>query len=747
MGIWSPGPGATSGGDTFTGDATGETADGLAGNDTLNGNDGADTLTGGAGLDHLFGGEGDDILHVGAADFEGGETLSGGNGTDTIVVDGGSTNLNLDFAIVSSIERVTFSGIGPNSFVTFDAAQIGPGISSTLLITGSATGDLFQITMAAPGTLTLAGFTFSNWGGSDTVRIFGSGSADTITGSSQTNYIYGGGGGDTINAGAAGGVAAGEAGDDVLNGGAGNDVMIGGFGADNMHGAGGDDQFNFGEGEIQSGDIVDGGTQGSFGDSIYVYGDSSFQEFDLRLITISGIETIYFGSSTGNVSIELDASQLSGFASNLAIWGSTSVDGLTVFNNGATANYSVAGWQFFSWDPSELLGLVGTNAANTIVGSSVSDSFVGLDGNDVFTGGAGNDIVYGGGGRDQANYAVSSIGVTFTRAVDGSWTFAAGGSEGTDTVYSTEILHFSDRDVHLDAAENAFNGNGTSDILFRRADGLMATWEVTGTTINGATFLATAPGPTWALIGTGDIDGDGREDILWQRNDGLVYAWLMNGTISSAQAIAGIGAGWTYLGAGDFNGDSYDDLAWQRSDGLVYLWNMQTGAISSAAAVTGLPAVWEMQGIGDFNSDGRDDFLWRRSDTGETVIWIMNGSAIQVSGATTVQAGLEWEVAGVGDVNADGRDDIIMHRTTDGQVRVWFMDSGTVTSNHVVGSANPANWELVTVGDYNGDGRDDLLWQRADGVVFTWLLNAAGNIASSGTLSGLDASWDVIPGG
>ena len=62
MGVWTPGPGGTSGNDTFTGDGTNETADGLAGNDTLNGGDGDDTLIGGLGDDIVNGGIGNDRL-------------------------------------------------------------------------------------------------------------------------------------------------------------------------------------------------------------------------------------------------------------------------------------------------------------------------------------------------------------------------------------------------------------------------------------------------------------------------------------------------------------------------------------------------------------------------------------------------------------------------------------------------------------------------------------------------------------
>jgi Ca2+-binding RTX toxin-like protein len=109
MGVWTPGPGATAGNDTFAGDASTDFVNGDAGNDTLNGGDsndvlfggvgsdtlngdaGNDILDGGPGIDHVFGGAGDDIL-VAAATATGGyafgETYSGGDGVDTIRMSG-----------------------------------------------------------------------------------------------------------------------------------------------------------------------------------------------------------------------------------------------------------------------------------------------------------------------------------------------------------------------------------------------------------------------------------------------------------------------------------------------------------------------------------------------------------------------------------------------------------------------------------------------------------------------------------
>jgi Ca2+-binding RTX toxin-like protein len=68
MGVWTPGPGATGGNDTYEGDGTNEIVDGLGGNDTLTGGAGSDTFVyaAGAGNDTIID---FDAWDVGGQDF------------------------------------------------------------------------------------------------------------------------------------------------------------------------------------------------------------------------------------------------------------------------------------------------------------------------------------------------------------------------------------------------------------------------------------------------------------------------------------------------------------------------------------------------------------------------------------------------------------------------------------------------------------------------------------------------------
>ena len=86
--------------------------------------------------------------------------------------------------------------------------------------------------------------------------------------------------------------------------------------------------------------------------------------------------------------------------------------------------------------------------------------------------------------------------------------------------------------------QRRFNAGGSSpNILWQNADGSVAIWEMSGTTLAGGAVVAN-PGPSWQTIGTGDFNGDGHSDILLQSNDGRVAIWETNGTSVTSSAVA-----------------------------------------------------------------------------------------------------------------------------------------------------------------------------------------------------------------
>jgi hypothetical protein len=118
--------------------------------------------------------------------------------------------------------------------------------------------------------------------------------------------------------------------------------------------------------------------------------------------------------------------------------------------------------------------------------------------------------------------------------------------------------------------------------------------------IGGGT-LATNPGPSWQVIGTGDFYGNGYSDILWQNTDGQAAIWEMNGTSVIGGGLVGANPGpsWQVIGTGDFNGDGKSDILQNSSSGQVAIWEMdgrpRSAAVSSAipgrAGMLSVPAI------------------------------------------------------------------------------------------------------------------------------------------------------------
>ncbi|RZJ01632.1 MAG: heme peroxidase [Brevundimonas sp.] len=96
-------------------------------------------------------------------------------------------------------------------------------------------------------------------------------------------------------------------------------------------------------------------------------------------------------------------------------------------------------------------------------GNAGDDDLDGAGGNDVITGGAGNDLVTGSGGTDTAVFTGPVDNYSFALAGGALVVSDTVGSDGVDTVLSTETLRFGARNLGLLQGSNAANTlNGTN---------------------------------------------------------------------------------------------------------------------------------------------------------------------------------------------------------------------------------------------------------------------------------------------
>ncbi|MGH8003017.1 MAG: FG-GAP repeat domain-containing protein, partial [Brasilonema sp.] len=93
--------------------------------------------------------------------------------------------------------------------------------------------------------------------------------------------------------------------------------------------------------------------------------------------------------------------------------------------------------------------------------------------------------------------------------------------------------------------------------------------------------------------------------------------------------------------------------------------------------------------VADFNGDGKTDRFWRNSQTGETAVWLMDGTKPTAELLPT-KVDSSWDFA-YADFNRDGKTDIFWHNKTTGENAIWLMD-GTKVSSEVALEKVDSSW-------------------------------------------------------
>jgi Ca2+-binding RTX toxin-like protein len=310
--------------------------------------------------------------------------------------------------------------------------------------------------------------------------------ADFSGGSAGETYV-GTAGPDTI---------AGNGGGDTLRGGDGNDIISGGAGWDSVYGEGGDDTLAVADGDIQPGDLFDGGADS---DTLSYTGTLGIQ---LHNATITGVERLVSGSSA---TIGLSIAQLQSFSY---------VDAIVRLTNGGAvslANTSLQVGTLYLSDAGNSIDL-GTMAspramtvqggagADTILGGSENDALYGGHGNDVLDGSAGDDLMYGGSGDD--TFLVTSAGDQVYEYTSNGYNDRVNTTLPSYTLAEgVEALYF------VGSGDFVGNGNGLSN------------------TIAGGTGNDTLAGGA----GRDSLSGGDGDDVLVLTEDGSVVGATFNG--------------------------------------------------------------------------------------------------------------------------------------------------------------------------------------------------------------------------
>ncbi len=462
---------------------------GNAAANAITGNDGVNWITGGAGLDTLSGGDGADVFVVTKGDSGIGESIDGGAGEDRLHVVFPATGdyiedrtpVDMTGVDFTSIEGISFQStlIGQPS-VLIAAEEIGHGIASDLKIDGSYPYQAeVHIRATDLASLDISAFqimdpSWGGYGGRATIKVKGDDDGIVINAAVASPFI-------TVK-------LRGGNGNDVLTGGAGYDLLVNDGGRDELHGGASDDTFT-----NETADMIDGYetpvTYGFVAGEIIDGGDgrdtialSAFNQhnFDLRDVSINSIEQLYFMNYNFDpIHVWFHADQVgTGLANDLTIWGdsnpfappSASVN--LHFDMGSVTEFSLGGFSFGRWSPSDTIFVDGDGDDETITGSAGRDILSGNGGNDILNGGEGDDILNGGSGNDilngdggvnTASYAGADSAVTVDLAFSEQDTLGA----GVDTLTGISNLIGSSFNDTLsgDDNNNSIDGGEGDDII------------------------------------------------------------------------------------------------------------------------------------------------------------------------------------------------------------------------------------------------------------------------------------------
>jgi hypothetical protein len=340
------------------------------------------------------------------------------------------------------------------------------------------------------------------------------------------------------------------------------------------------------------------------------------------------------------------------------------------------------------------------------------------------------------GNNDGGNSNALGSSVFIYRAVTGGTYFLDAGANGSSVTGSYTVT------ANLKVADD-YNGDGTSDILFRNNSGTGDTgfYRINNGSSQGWHDIG-GTSTAYSAVGVGDFNADGVSDILFEnKTNGDTGYYQMNyssGTLQGWHDIWVASTAYSVVGVADVNFDGTPDLLYRNNatgdTGYYEMFNAADSVFENPGwyDIGATSTAYSVVGTGDFNADGNPDILFRNNSTGDTGFYtktIANPWTWHDIGASATT----YSVVGVGDFNGDGTSDILYRNNTSGDTGFYAIVNGVNTGWHDIGASSTA-YSVVAVGDYNSDGTSDILYRN----------NTTGDTGFYAIVNGANAGWHDI---